>query len=76
LFYDTLAGTHHHLADTTDKLDHQRKRRILASAYALKNLEGWEHKVADKTARFIVAAVPTATSLHLMPLRTLAFPNV
>jgi cytochrome P450 len=56
LFYDTLAGTHHHLADTTDKLDHQRKRRILASAYALKNLEGWEHKVADKTARFIVAA--------------------
>lgn len=56
LFYDTLAGSHHHLADVTDKLDHQRKRRILSSAYALKNLEGWEHKVADKTARFITAA--------------------
>lgn len=28
----------------------------MASAYALKNLEGWEHKVADKTARFIAAA--------------------
>jgi hypothetical protein len=28
----------------------------MASAYALKNLEGWEHKVADKTARFITAA--------------------
>jgi hypothetical protein len=51
-----LAGTHHHLADVRDKLDHQRKRRILSSAYALKNLEGWEHKVADKTVRFIRAA--------------------
>lgn len=39
-----------------DKLDHQRKRRILSSAYALKNLEGWEYKVADKTERFIKAA--------------------
>ncbi|TVY28266.1 Benzoate 4-monooxygenase [Lachnellula hyalina] len=56
LFYDTLAGSHHHLADVRDKLDHQRKRRILSSAYALKNLEGWEHKVADKTERFIKAA--------------------
>ncbi len=56
VFYDTLAGTHHHLADVRDKLDHQRKRRILSSAYALKNLEGWEHKVADKTIRFIKAA--------------------
>ena len=56
VFYDTLAGTHHHLADVRDKLDHQRKRRILSSAYALKNLEGWEHKVADKTVRFIKAA--------------------
>lgn len=52
-FYDVLAGTHHHLADATDKVDHQRKRRILASAYALKNLEGWEHKVSDKTERLI-----------------------
>ena len=56
VFYDTLAGSHHHLADARDKLDHQRKRRILSSAYALKNLEGWEHKVADKTARLITAA--------------------
>lgn len=38
-----------------DKEDHQRKRRILASAYALKNLEGWEHKVTDKTERLIKA---------------------
>ena len=52
IFYDTLAGTHHHLADVRDKQDHQRKRRILSSAYALKNLEGWEHKVTDKAERF------------------------
>ncbi|KAK0112655.1 hypothetical protein ONS95_014394 [Cadophora gregata] len=62
VFYDTLAGTHHHLADARDKLDHQRKRRILSSAYALKNLEGWEHKVADKTDRFILAADKACTS--------------
>ncbi|TVY86604.1 Benzoate 4-monooxygenase, partial [Lachnellula willkommii] len=62
VFYDTLAGTHHHLADVRDKLDHQRKRRILSSAYALKNLEGWEHKVADKTERFIKAAEARCTA--------------
>ncbi|TVY32984.1 Tryprostatin B 6-hydroxylase [Lachnellula subtilissima] len=61
VFYDTLAGSHHHLADVRDKLDHQRKRRILSSAYALKNLEGWEHKVADKTERFIKAAEARCT---------------
>jgi cytochrome P450 len=36
-----------------DKPDHARKRKILASAYALKNLEGWEHKVADKAERLV-----------------------
>ncbi|KAI6778612.1 cytochrome p450 oxidoreductase [Emericellopsis cladophorae] len=49
--YNLLAGTHYHLADVTDKHDHQRKRKILSSAYALKNLEGWEHKVSDKVER-------------------------
>lgn len=49
--YDLLAGTHYNLADVTDKPHHARKRKILSSAYALKNLEGWEHKVADKVER-------------------------
>ncbi|KAH7359261.1 cytochrome P450 [Plectosphaerella cucumerina] len=49
--YDLLAGTHYHLADVTNKPDHARKRKILSSAYALKNLEGWEYKVADKVER-------------------------
>lgn len=55
-FYETLAGTHFHLADVVDKTEHSRKRRALAAAYAIKNLENWEHKVADKVERFIKAA--------------------
>lgn len=51
--YVLTAGTHYHLADVVDKRDHARKRKVLSSAYALKNLEGWEHKVADKTARMV-----------------------
>ncbi|OCK75377.1 cytochrome P450 [Lepidopterella palustris CBS 459.81] len=53
IFYEALAGTHFHLADVVDKPEHARKRKVLSSAYALKNLEGWEHKVSDKTERFI-----------------------
>ncbi|POR31153.1 Cytochrome P450 oxidoreductase [Tolypocladium paradoxum] len=55
-FYETLAGTHFHLADVVDKAEHSRKRKALSAAYALKNLENWEHKVADKAERFIRAA--------------------
>ena len=51
--YVITSGTHFHLADVIDKPEHARKRKTLSSAYALKNLEGWEHKVADKTARLI-----------------------
>ncbi|EXJ92210.1 cytochrome P450 oxidoreductase [Capronia epimyces CBS 606.96] len=51
--YALAAGSHFHLADVINKPDHARKRKVLSSAYALKNLEGWEHKVADTTARLI-----------------------
>ncbi|KAI0011894.1 cytochrome P450 [Xylariaceae sp. FL0662B] len=51
--YIISAGTHYHLADVIDRQDHSRKRKVLSAAYALKNLEQWEHKVADKTARMI-----------------------
>lgn len=53
IFYTVLSGTHYHLADVVDKPEHARKRKVLSSAYALKNLEKWEHKVADKTERLI-----------------------
>ncbi|KAH7402076.1 cytochrome P450 monooxygenase [Phaeosphaeria sp. MPI-PUGE-AT-0046c] len=49
--YVITSGSHYHLADVVDKHDHARKRKLLSSAYAIKNLEGWEHKVADKTAK-------------------------
>ena len=51
--YAVQAGTHMHLADVVDKPEHARKRKVLSSAYALKNLEGWEFKVADKVERLI-----------------------
>ncbi|KAM0213590.1 hypothetical protein ACHAQD_009243 [Fusarium lateritium] len=52
-FYSLVSGTHFHLADVIDKSDHQRKRKILASAYAIKNLESWEYKITDKTERIV-----------------------
>lgn len=55
LMYSELAGTHYHLADVVDKPEHARKRKVLSSAYAIKNLEGWEHKVADMTGRMVKA---------------------
>ncbi|KAH8683564.1 cytochrome P450 [Ilyonectria robusta] len=51
--YILTAGSHFNLADVVDKPDHARKRKVLSSAYALKNLERWEYKVADKVARMI-----------------------
>ncbi|TKA26013.1 hypothetical protein B0A50_05525 [Salinomyces thailandicus] len=51
--YAMTAGTHFHLADVVDKHEHQRKRKVLSSAYALKNLEEWEFKVADKAQRML-----------------------
>ncbi|KAL3442421.1 cytochrome P450 [Aspergillus insuetus] len=54
-FYFETAGTHFHLADVVDKREHARKRKVLSSAYAIKNLEGWDYKVADMTRRMIKA---------------------
>lgn len=49
--YAITSGSHYHLADVIYKHDHARKRKLLSSAYAIKNLEGWEHKVADKMSK-------------------------
>jgi hypothetical protein len=54
-FYSETAGTHSHLADVVDKANHDRKRKVLSSAYALKNLEEWAYKVADVTGELIKA---------------------
>lgn len=47
--YVVTSGSHYHLADVVDKPDHARKRKVLSAAYALKNLENWEGKVAAAT---------------------------
>ncbi|KAL2836682.1 cytochrome P450 [Aspergillus pseudoustus] len=49
--YQLLSGSHFNLADVIDKKEHQRKRKVLSSAYALKNLEDWEFKVIDKVTK-------------------------
>ncbi|RFU26472.1 hypothetical protein B7463_g9863, partial [Scytalidium lignicola] len=64
--YNVTAGTHYHLADVIDKDEHARKRKVLSAAYALKNLEEWEFKVADKASRLIkhfdsCASIPGST---------------
>ena len=65
-FYEALAGSHFHLADVVDKPEHARKRKVLSAAFAIKNLENWEHKVADMTGRLMAGAERHCTS----PLET------
>lgn len=60
--YVITASTHPHLADARDKAEHARKRKILSGAYALKNLEEWEHKVADKVERLVAQFDQRCTS--------------
>ncbi|KAI8680357.1 hypothetical protein NCS57_00316200 [Fusarium keratoplasticum] len=71
-FYVVTGGSHTHLADVVNKADHARKRRVLSSAYAIKNLEDWEYKVADKTERFIKACDAACT----LPPKTSADPQL
>ncbi|KAJ5575222.1 hypothetical protein N7450_009121 [Penicillium hetheringtonii] len=54
-FYSETGGTHAHLADVVGKKEHARKRKVLSSAYAVKNLEEWEFKVADVSGKLIKA---------------------
>ncbi|KAI0100998.1 cytochrome P450 [Nemania sp. FL0031] len=52
---DVLAGSHRNLFDVVDKPDHARKRKLLSAAFALKNLERWECKVAFTAERLFTA---------------------
>lgn len=45
-----------------EKSEHARKRRVLSAAYAIKNLEDWEHKIADKTSKLLKACDAACTS--------------
>ena len=70
-FYAVTAGTHFHVADVADKKEHQRKRKVLSSAYAIKHLEGWEFKIVDKVERLFKQFDARCTS----PLEDKSVPN-
>lgn len=53
LNYVILGGSHTHLIDVVDKPDHARKRKLMSAAFAIKNLERWEFKVASVTSRLL-----------------------
>ena len=53
--YVVLSGSHRHLFDVVDKPDHARKRKLLSAAFAIKNLEKWEFKVAYTAERLFKA---------------------
>lgn len=55
LKYSITAGTHPHLFDVVDKPTHAAKRKRLSAAFAIKNLERWEFKVARTTERLLAA---------------------
>lgn len=51
--YEHADQAHIGLIDMIDKQRHADKRRILSNAFATRNLEGWEFKVADKVRRLV-----------------------
>lgn len=55
LSYVILGGTRTQLFDVVDKSHHSLKRKRLSAAFAIKNLERWEFKVAHNTRRLLNA---------------------
>lgn len=51
--YENAGVDHPGLIEVIDKQKHADKRRILSNAFATRNLEQWEFKVADKVKRMI-----------------------
>ncbi|KAL4961183.1 cytochrome P450 [Aspergillus stella-maris] len=52
--YGLIQGPRPHVLNVIDRDDHTRKRRMLSNAFATKNLETWEFKIADKLRRLLV----------------------
>ncbi|KAL4913057.1 cytochrome P450 [Aspergillus aurantiobrunneus] len=70
-FYQTEKTTHFNLGNVIDKTEHTRKREMLAAAFAAKNVQGWEFKVAEKVRASVEACDRHCTS----PLRAGRFPD-
>ena len=55
LKYTITGGAHPNLFDVSDKPSHAAKRKRLSAAFAIKNLERWDFKVARTTERLLIA---------------------
>ncbi|KAL4941281.1 hypothetical protein BDV06DRAFT_212815 [Aspergillus oleicola] len=51
--YNLIQGDSAHVLNVIDRDDHTRKRRMLSNAFATKNLETWEFKIADKVRKMV-----------------------
>lgn len=60
--YKILSCSHTHLIDVVDKSEHSRKRKLMSAAFAIKNLERWEFKIADVTNRLLAVLDGKCTS--------------
>ncbi|KAF4250829.1 hypothetical protein CNMCM8980_010151 [Aspergillus fumigatiaffinis] len=60
--YTLTVGSHAHILNTVDREDHNRKRRMLSHAFATRNLERWEFKIADKIGKLIAQLDPRCTA--------------
>ncbi|KAJ5584429.1 benzoate 4-monooxygenase cytochrome P450 [Penicillium hispanicum] len=48
-----ITGSHPHILNVVDKDRHARKQRMLSHAFATRNLEQWEYKIADKVQQMV-----------------------
>lgn len=51
--YDLTRGGHANLLDVVDRNEHAHKRRLLSNAFATRNVQHWEFKIADKVRRLL-----------------------
>lgn len=54
-WYDAGAGAHRNLPDARNKYEHQKKRKLLAHAFAQKTIVGLEPLLTDTISSFILA---------------------
>lgn len=52
--YHLTMGSHANVLNVVDPREHARKRRMLAHAFAARNLEGWEGKIGEKVGRLVM----------------------
>lgn len=51
--YERALSAHPGLIEVVDQQEHASKRRILSNAFATRNLEQWEFKIADKVEQMV-----------------------